>query len=490
MGLAIDRTEFSDADYVHFGERLEHCLAAVRELLARPGFGAGERTVGAELELFLVDERGRPLPENQAILDRAADRRLTLEIDRFNLELNPSPLPLAGQPFTALGREMADLLAVVRKAAAAHGGRVAMIGILPTLRAGDLQRTCITDAPRYQALNASLLRLRQEPIRVSISGTDPEPVELVRDDVAMEGANTSFQVHLRVEPDAFADAYNAAQLATAPVLAVAANSPIFLGRALWDETRVALFEQAADDRDESGRTRRPARVAFGSGWARDGAMGLFEESVRVYEPLLPVVGEEDPRAVVAAGGVPHLDELRLHQGTVWRWNRPVFDAGFGGHLRIELRALPAGPTVVDLLANAAFLLGLTLALEEGATEWTRRFAFARAHANFYRAARHGLEAELDWPGEAGPVPAGELALRLLPQAGRALERAGVGTEAGHLLGVIAGRVAARQTGAVWQRRTLAALEPRLGRRRALTELLERYLELSASEQPVHSWPVA
>jgi hypothetical protein len=495
MGIHIDRDEFEEAEYARFAERLEVCLTALRALLGRPGFGVGAPTVGAELELFLVDRHGLPLAANAAVLQQAADPRVTLEVDRFNLELNPKPSSLAGRPFGSLGAQMAETVTAVRRAAGAHGGRVAMVGILPTLRAGDLHRGAITDSARYRALDKGLRRLRQEPIRVRIQGTDPEPVELVRDDVALEGANTSFQVHLRVDPDRFGAAWNAAAMATAPVLAAAGNSPIFLGRRLWEETRVALFEQAADDRDEYGRDRRVPRVSFGTRWAGSDACQLFEEAVRLHQPLLPLLSQQDPLRVVQAGGVPQLDELRLHQGTVWRWNRPVYDASAGGHLRLELRALPAGPTVTDMLANAAFLLGVILAVTPRVGGWLAAFPFARAHANFYAAARFGLDAELQWPAPDGqglrPVGAAELAGRLLPEAGQALEAAGVdGGEAARLLAVVGERLAAGQTGSVWQRRSLEVLQPRLGRDRALHQLLERYLELSAADRPVHTWPVA
>jgi hypothetical protein len=278
------------------------------------------------------------------------------------------------------------------------------------------------------------------------------------------------------------------------VLAVAGNSPTFLGHRLWEETRVALFKQAVDDRDAAGRSsRRVSRVAFGTGWTTAGALELLAESARLHEPVLPVLGPERPLALVEAGRLPALDELRLHQGTVWRWNRAIYDPAAGGHLRIELRALPAGPTVVDMLANAAFALGLTLALAPEAGRWTRRLAFQQAHHNFYRAAQLGLGAELAWPlgpdGQAGALPAGELALRLLPTAAQGLEAAGVAAEeAGRLLEVVEARVAAGQTGAAWQRQALAALEPRLGRERALTAMLERYLELQWAGDPVHTWP--
>ncbi|HZA84222.1 MAG TPA: glutamate--cysteine ligase [Actinomycetes bacterium] len=507
MGIEIDRERFDDADYTRFTRRLEHCLQALGQLLARPGFGVGPRTIGAELELFLIDDQGRPLAKNQAILEDTGDPHLTLELDRFNLEVNPSPLFLEGQPLSGLGRELEGALESVRATARGHGGRVAMVGILPTLRDEDLHRGAITDAPRYRALDWSLRQVRTEPFEIEIAGRDPEPLRVVRDNIVMEGANTSFQVHLRVDPGDYVDTFNAAQLATAPVLAAAGNSPLFLGRVLWEETRIALFEQAADDRDTPGRERLVSRVAFGTDWLRSSVLDLFEESVRHHEPLLPICGDQDPLLALEADGVPRLDELRLHQGTVWRWNRAIYDSGFGGHLRIELRPLPAGPTVVDMLANAAFLLGLTLALAPDADRWTRELLFGRAHANFYEAARVGLEAELEWPTGSGGGPervgAAELVRRLLPEARRGLVEAGVDEqEAGRLLEVIEGRVASGQTGAVWQRRALAALEARgsgglkpsppetrAGREQALPQLLERYLELQAGGDPVHTWPV-
>jgi hypothetical protein len=419
---------------------------------------------------------------------------VVLEIDRFNLELNLTPAPLQGRPFAAFASELEQALGIVRRAAAWHGGRVVMVGILPTLRAADLQLAALSDTARYRALNNGLRRLRQEPFLIRIDGADP--LELVADDVGLEGANTSFQVHLRVDPDRFASHFNAAQLATGPVLAVAGNSPSFLGHRLWQETRVALFKQAVDDRDAAGRSsRRVSRVAFGTGWVRSGPLELLEESVRLHEPVLPVLGDESPLERLSNGdGVPRLDELRLHQGTVWRWNRAIYDPADGGHLRIEMRALPSGPTVVDMLANAAFLLGLTLALAPDADGWVPRVAFQQAHHNFYRAAQFGLGAELAWPSGPGgrmrTVPAADLVARLLPAARQGLVEAGVATEeVDPLLAVIAARAASGQTGAAWQRQALADLAPRLGRGPALAAMLERYLELQAGGDPVHIWPV-
>jgi hypothetical protein len=342
VGTAIDRVEYSDEERARFAARLSASLEALEAVLARPGFGAGEATLGAELELFLIDGRARPLPRNRAVLRHTTDERLTVELDRFNLECNLRPCSLAGTPFRALEREIESGLAEARRAAASQGGRIVPIGILPTLEAADLDGSAITNLPRYRALSLRLRALKQAPFEIQIDGE--EPLALSCDDVALEGATTSFQVHLRVPALAFADVFNAAQLATAPALAVAGNSPLFLGRRLWEETRIVLFTQATDARPEpSGEDwRPPSRVSFGRGWVRQGALELFREVVALHPPLLPVLDEEDPLEAVRAGRVPRLPELRLHNGTVWSWNRAVYDPAGGGHLRVELRALPAG----------------------------------------------------------------------------------------------------------------------------------------------------
>jgi hypothetical protein len=331
MGKDIAPQQLAEGDCLRFRERMEHCLSALEQLLERPGFGAGPATIGAELELFLVDGAGRALPQNQAVRAAAADPRVSVELNRSSLELNASPAPLAGRGIAALGDELGLLLGRVARAASEYGGRVALIGILPTLSHDDLRPAMMTDTPRYRALNQGLRRLRQDVVRIRIAGADP--LELTSDDIALEGANTSFQVHLRVDPADFTRTYNAVQLATAPVLAVSGNSPVLLGHRLWDETRIALYKQSTDDRPGGEPRRRLARAALGTGWLRKGALDLFTESVRLHEPLLPVLGDgAEPGG--ADGLAPSLFELRLHQGTVWPWNRAIYDPASGGHLRI------------------------------------------------------------------------------------------------------------------------------------------------------------
>jgi gamma-glutamyl:cysteine ligase YbdK (ATP-grasp superfamily) len=493
MGRDIDQEEFNERDYSRFRERLGECLSALGQLLERPGFGAGPATVGAELELFLVDGAARPLPHNQAIRAAVADPRVTVELDRFNLELNASPVQLAGRPFATLGGELNVLLDRVADAAKDQAGHLVLIGILPTLSQADLGPGVMTDVPRYRALNSGLRRLRQDPFRICIAGEDP--LELAAEDVALEGANGSFQVHLRVDPADFTRTYNAVQLATAPVLAVSGNSPTFLGHRLWEETRIAVFKQSVDDRQNHGPRRRLARTALGTGWLRGGALELFTESVRLHQPLLPVLGDRGLGAGGTGRQAPPLDELRLHQGTVWRWNRAIYDPTSGGHLRIEMRALPAGPTVIDMLANAAFLIGLSLWLAGQDQQWTYALPFERADHGFYRAAQHGLSARLSWPAghrdQTRTLAAAKLVAELVPAARHGLLQAGVAAaEADGLLEVISARAASGQTGAVWQRATLAAAKRRHDPERALAVMLNRYLQCAETGLPVHTWPVA
>lgn len=489
MGQRIDVDEFDERDFSRFRDRLEESLDVLGHLLDRPGFGEGPTTIGAELELVLVDGSGLPLPRNQAVHAEAADPRVTFELHRFNLELNASPVLLAGRPFTEIGDELTQLLERVSAAAGAYAGQPALIGILPTLSKDHLTPEMMTDSPRYRALSRGLRRMHQDPFDIQIAGADP--LHVVSNDIGLEGANTSFQVHLRVSPRDFRRVYNAVQLATAPALAVAGNSPTFLGHRLWEETRISLYKQSVDDRPGTRPHRQMSRTALGTGWLRGGALDLFTESVRLHQPVLPVLSEQQPGD---PADVPPLEELRLHQSTVWRWNRAIYDPAAGGHLRIEMRALPAGPTVIDMLANAAFLIGLSLWLAGKDERWTYAVSFERADESFLRAAQHGLSAEISWPAMGQDrmrvVRAAELIPELIPPARQGLLAAGVtAEEADGLLGVIAQRAATGQTGAAWQRAALAAAKEGADRRVAAARMFQRYLENAATAQPVHTWPL-
>ena len=488
MSIDITTDCFAEADYARFSARLAEQLQLLAEILATPGFGEGDTTLGAELELCIIGKDGRALPVNRALLAQHLDPHLALEIDRFNLEYNLTPVPCRGRPFAALQLELHNALAAVNRTAGWFEGRVVPVGILPTLTERDLAQDALTDMPRYRALNNGLRRIRHSPFEVRIDGEDP--LTLSATDIALEGANTSLQVHLRVSPGEFADTYNAAQLATPLALAVSANSPIFLGHQLWDETRVALFKQSLDNRDlEATRWRAPARVGFGHGWVRRGAYELFAEAVAVFPPILPACVDAAPPK---EGELPHLRELRTHQGTVWRWNRAIYDHSHGGHLRIEMRALPAGPTPLDMAANAAFLIGLTAGLRPRINDLLAGLPFNLAEWNFYRAAQTGLDARILWPSPTAPSPVerevASLALELVPVAEQGLDALGVDREeSGRLLRVIRERVTSRQTGARWMRTSLDRARRVSGMPAALADVVEGYVQRSATGRPVHEW---
>ena len=492
MGLSIARDQFDEEEFTRFRQRLTQSLSVLEQLVEQPGFGEGPLSLGAELELSIVNSQGQAYPINRTLLNCSQDDHLQLELDRFNLEYNLSPVALAGHPFSHLRAQLAHAIQSLEQCAQGLGGRIVPIGILPTLCAEELDSPVMSDLPRYRALSAGLRRLRDGPFCIHING--PEPLTVTCSDVTLEGAMTSFQIHLRVNPQDFARVYNAAQLVTPVVLALSANSPIFLQHRLWEETRVALFKQAIDCRKEQeGDWLPPARVSFGHGWVRRGAYELFAEAVALHPPLLPVMSAEDPMECVRRGQLPQLEELRLHQGTVWRWNRAIYDASAEGHVRVELRALPSGPTPIDMAANAAFLVGLTLGMREHIDKILHQFPFDYAHRNFYRSAEYGMDAMFVWPNMAThglrEISACALAKELLPVAQQGLEDFGVEKEEIQtMLNVIGDRLEARINGARWQIHRMEQYE-RKGdvRPRALTRMLEDYLQASQAGEPISQW---
>jgi gamma-glutamyl:cysteine ligase YbdK (ATP-grasp superfamily) len=491
MGIDIDKTSFDASDYTGFQSALEQNLDALRALLQRPGFGAGPGSLGAELEMYIVDSAGNPLHVNQEIQAAAADPQLTVELNRYNLEYNLSYYALDDEPFASTEREILAKLEGLRPIAAEFGGRIVPIGILPTLSSSDFGPSCITDRKRFHALVSQLLLRRGGEFQIDIMGDDPLQLEMA--DITLEGANTSFQVHYRVAPEHYADTFNAIQLMTPVALAIAANSPSLFGHNLWHETRVPLFKQSIDTRyvDRYG-WNNPARVNFGQGWVRRGALEQFTEVVRLYPPLLPVCEQAAGDVVPLRAEAPALSELRLHQSTVWLWNRPIYDPAAGGHLRIEMRSLPAGPTPIDMVANAAFLIGLAEGIRPRIRELLPAISFHIAEYNFYRAAQFGLEAKLVWPelDQSGYREQSVTSIieNLLPLARQGLENIGIGKEeSDRYLGVIERRLQRRMTGAIWQRTRLANLKQQISREQALHALLEEFIGYSERNLPVTEW---
>jgi len=471
-----------------FSRALLDDVRALGRMCERGLIESGVRRIGAEQELFLIDRTGRPAMINAQVLARLAEPEFTTELGLFNMEFNVPARPLDG---SCLG-DLEDALtaAVARAAVAAHaeGGEVLLTGILPTLVRGDLTLENMTPLPRYFELNRVMTELSHGVFRTQIMGVDE--LHMTHRNVMLEACNTSFQVHFQVGADEFARLYNLAQVVTAPVLAAAVNSPVLLQHRLWHETRVALFEQSLDFRSEQQKLRGSRRrVSFGDKWVDDSVVELYREQVARYRVLLAADLGEASTSVLERGEIPPLTALCLHNGTVYRWNRPCFGVHDGhAHLRIENRALPAGPTVLDEVANAAFYFGLMSQLGKDDDDVRTQFAFEDAKSNFVAAARYGLKATLRWRGgRAVPVP--ELIRgELLPQAREGLRRHRIDeTHIDRYLGVIDARVASGRTGAQWSLDLLSRLS---GVRKASARdqtLTLRMLANHRSGQPVHTW---
>jgi gamma-glutamyl:cysteine ligase YbdK (ATP-grasp superfamily) len=491
MGRDIQPIKISGEDRRNYREKLRRSLDVFDRMLREAIFDSSLSLVGQEIELNLVDERGEPSMRNADVLDAIANPAWATELGQFNIEINVPPRPLAGAALAELEAEIrADLDAADVKARDS-GSRLVMIGILPTLRQEDVHEGTLSANARYRVMNEQIFAARGEDIRIAIEGS--EQLLTHADSITPEAACTSVQLHVQVSPEAFASYWNAAQAIAGVQVALAANSPFLFDRQLWHETRITLFEQATDTRPEELKQQgvRP-RVWFGERWITS-VFDLFEENIRYFPALLPICEEEDPLATMESGGCPRLDEMCLHNGTIYRWNRPVYAAVNGRpHLRVENRVLPAGTAVSDTMANAAFYYGLVRALAEAQRPIWTQMSFATAADNLHAAARHGMDAQLYWPG-LGEAPAPELVLRrLLPLAREGLGRWGVDpAHADRLLGIIEQRCLTGQNGATWQTATVASIgaSRNVDRREALRLMTQRYIEHMHTNQPVHDWPV-
>tara|TARA_R110002096_G_scaffold175820_21_gene351829 strand:+ start:8424 stop:9911 length:1488 start_codon:yes stop_codon:yes gene_type:complete len=492
MGKNIEQTDFKAADYNSFTERLYECLATLRTTIETPGFGEGEITLGAELESYIVDKTAQATPINDILLRELDDSQFQHELNRYNLEYNLSPVPARGAPFTAMGQEITHALAKSSKAAERHQCKIVAIGILPTLKVGNLHPDNMTDVGRYHMLYKGLQKLRGSSFEVNINGEDP--LQLTSNHVTLEGANTSLQLHLKVPPDKFADSFNAAQIATPLAIALSANSPTLLGHRLWQETRIALFKQSIDSRHRNDVVwRQPSRVTYGHGWLRKSALELFQETVALYPPIFPILSDTVPQADAFP---PTLPELNLHMGTTWPWNRAVYGAGDGGHLRIEMRALPSGPTADDMMANAAFLIGLTMGLRDQMRDVLPSMPFRFSEHNFYRAAQCGLKSRILWPEEhqSQPMeqPITDVILRLLPHMEEGLDMLGVNSaEVRRYRTLVENRVRSGLTGARWQRLMLKYyLEQALSPEESYQAMTLKYMAEQQSGRPVVDWSLS
>ena len=489
MGQDVDAREFSREDRTRYRAKVRRCLDVFARMLSEYDLSFEHTHVGIEIEFNLVDDKGDPALKNAEALEAIADEDFQTELGLFNIEINVPPARISGVGLDELQASVRDDLNHAQAKASEVGAHLLMIGILPTLQEGHFSRDSISANPRYHLLSEQILNARGEDIEIVIDGVDR--LDTTADTIIPEAACTSTQLHLQVEPDEFAPMWNAAQAIAAVQVAVGANSPFLLGQQLWHETRIALFEQATDTRSEELKAQgvRP-RVFFGERWITS-VFDLFEENVRYFPALLPIVDDEDPLVELEAGRVPNLPELRLHNGTIYRWNRPIYDVANGRpHLRIENRLLPAGPTVVDTMANAALFYGLVKVLGTSDRPVWSQLSFRAAEDNFHQAARAGIDTEIYWPA-VGTVSARELVLRqLLPLAHAGLEEMEVDVAVrDRLLGIIEQRCITGRNGATWLidefDHHLGSSSDRLTAMRSTTQAYEQHMH---SGDPVHTWP--
>ncbi|MGZ5398778.1 MAG: glutamate--cysteine ligase [Nocardioides sp.] len=486
MGEEVAAQEFSRADRTRHREKVRRCLDVFARMLREARFDTDDPMTGLEVELNLVDDAGDPALKNTEALAAIADPEFVTELGQFNIEINVPPARLREGGLSTFEETLRESLNRAESKSAEVGAHMVMIGILPTLAEGHLALDSITPNPRYRLLSEQIMAARGEDISIAITG--PERLVTSADSIVPEAACTSTQFHVQTSPDQFAEYWNASQIIASIQVAVGANSPYLLGKELWRETRIPLFEQATDTRSEELKAQgvRP-RVWFGERRITS-VFDLFEENVRFFPALLPITEEEDPLEVLEAGSTPKLQELRLHNGTIYRWNRPVYDVVDDvPHLRVENRVLGAGPTVVDLIANAAFYFGLVRSLAESERPLWSQMSFSAAEENFQSAAEFGIETQVYWPG-VGQVRATELVLRrLLPLAHEGLEAWGVPTaESDRLLGIIEQRCLTGVNGSEWFARKVQDRSD-LDRYDALRATLEDYRVNMHTNEPVHTW---
>ncbi|MGY2703898.1 MULTISPECIES: glutamate--cysteine ligase family protein [unclassified Nocardioides] len=487
MGEEVEAQEFSRADRTRHREKVRRNLDVFARMLREARFDTDDPMTGLEVELNLVDEQGDPALKNAEALEAIADPDFVTELGQFNVEINVPPAKLRQGGLTTFEDTLRGSLNNAEQHSAEIGAHMVMIGILPTLAPGHMDLSSLSANPRYKLLSEQILAARGEDITIAIDGT--ERLKTTADSIVPEAACTSTQFHVQTSPDDFADYWNASQAIASVQVALGANAPYLLGKELWRETRIPLFEQATDTRSEELKAQgvRP-RVWFGERWITS-VFDLFEENVRFFPALLPVTDDEDPLEVLERGDTPALPELRLHNGTIYRWNRPVYDVSRGvPHLRVENRVLGAGPTVADTIANAAFYFGLVRSLAESERPLWSQMSFSAAEENFHTAARLGIDAQIYWPG-VGQVRATELVLRrLLPMAHEGLVAWGAsGEEIDRLLGIIEQRCLTGHNGAEWFVRRMHARRSEHERWDALRATLCDYRERMHTNEPVHTW---
>jgi CBS domain-containing protein len=464
---------------------------ALEILLESGRVESGIHRIGAEQEMFLVDRAWKPATLAREILEVIDDPRFTHELGLFNLEANLSPRRLGGDCLRQLEAEAQDLYRHARETAARFDCDIALVGILPTLTKANLGLDSMVPSPRYHALNDAIRALRGTDFEFTINGIDQLSVK--HNNVMLEACNTSFQVHFQVSPENFAKNYNIAQTITAPLLAAAVNSPVLLGKRLWHETRIAVFEYSIDSRSNLFQERglKP-RVHFGDRWLEESVTEIFKEDIARFRIVLTTETEEDPLGMIERGEVPKLNALRLHNGTVYRWNRPCYGVNDNvPHLRIENRVIPSGPTILDEVANAAFFYGMMAGLTEHVKDVRELMSFGEVKANFLAAAREGIRAQMNWFNDTH-LPAKQLVLeQLIPLAREGLQEEGIDNDdIDRYLGILHDRVTMRRTGARWALESLEGMDSTSTTDQRMRCLVASMVEQQSSGKPISEWELA
>lgn len=492
MGEQQARRGRDESEHRYFMKALLTEVRALEDMHRAKMFEGGVRRIGAEQEMFLVDRAHRPALSAVEVLDGLADPRFTHELGLFNLEANLSPQVFGGDCLSRLHAETEEVVNIARAHAARVGADVALVGILPTLTKEHLSLSAMVPKPRYFALNEALMALRGSNFKFGIKGIDH--LDLDHDNLMLEACNTSFQVHFQVEADEFAHLYNIAQVVTGPLLAACVNSPVLLGKRLWHESRIAVFESSVDSRSSAHAARgHKPRVHFGDQWVDESVIEIFKEDIARFRVILTTEVEEDPIGMVARGEVPRLNALRLHNGTVYRWNRACYGISDNGkpHLRIENRVIPSGPTVVDEIANAAFFFGMMAKLSRSTDDIRRYFSFSDVKANFMAAAREGLRAQQVWFDQRQMTAQALILDVLMPLAEEGLQEANIDPQdIEHYLGIIKRRVELRRTGARWQLESLDAMKGQGSKHECLRSLTSSMIQQQHSGKPICDWQLA
>ncbi|MBA2539369.1 MAG: CBS domain-containing protein [Deltaproteobacteria bacterium] len=463
-------------------------VRALERMLAEDRFDTGTRRIGAEQEMFLIDDHWRPTRGVLQLLDKLRDPHFTTELGQFQIEANCDPQLLTADGISRMHAQLDELVDRARASAAELKMGVVLMGILPTMRTADLSLESMVPSARYMQLNQIISKLRGGKFSCAIKGLDE--LILDHDSVMLEACNSSFQVHLQVAPSEFARMYNISQVLAGPILSVAANSPILFNKRLWAETRIALFRQAVDERRNANHLReKEARVSFGTRWVKKSVVEIFREDIARFRAFIGAVADEDPMAVLDRGETPDLKALRLHNGTIYRWNRACYGITEGKpHLRIENRVLPAGPSTLDEMANAAFWCGMMIEIGAREEDITQRIDFDQAAANFYTAAREGVGSTFTWL-DGHDISARDLVLdRLLPLAQLGLRRQNVDeADITKYLSVIENRVREGRTGARWQLSSWNSLRDRATPAERAVALVAATVNRQFARRPVSEW---